>query len=132
MADATAVPGASGCPRRAFLRSGAYGTAGLGAAAFGAVGTLTGCSDEQDDGAEAVHEGSDWQAASSAEDLPVGSTADAEVAGYLLVLHRAADDEVHAFEAVCTHEGCRVEAEQERYYCPVSYTHLTLPTNREV
>ncbi|MDO5492080.1 MAG: Rieske (2Fe-2S) protein [Nesterenkonia sp.] len=53
-----------------------------------------------------------------AEVLAVGASAEVEAGGRRLVLHRSADDRVHAFEAVCTHEGCRVEAEAERFHCP--------------
>lgn len=54
----------------------------------------------------------------TAEDLPVGASGEAEADGRHLLLHRQSEDRVHAFEAVCTHEGCRVEAEDHRFYCP--------------
>ena len=38
-----------------------------------------------------------------------------------------------AYSKICTHVGCPVALyEQQTHHLPVSYTHLTLPTNREV
>lgn len=68
--------------------------------------------------APSTHEGSVWQKLLPAEDLPVGETARAQAGEYELLLYRASQVEVHVFSNVCTHEGCAVDAEEDRFHCP--------------
>lgn len=48
-------------------------------------------------------------------DLPVGSTASAEVGDTPILLSRLSESEVKAFSAICTHQGCAVAGDFE---CP--------------
>jgi cytochrome b6-f complex iron-sulfur subunit len=134
--DASPVPdagpgGGCGCgsSRRAFLERGAL----LGAAGLATVG-LAGCTDElrnQQD-APSHHMGGTPTQALHADELPVGSSASVEVEGRTLLLRREAQDVVHAFSAVCTHQGCTVvpatEDGQDVFACPCHGSHFEVGT----
>lgn len=102
------------CDRRSFFRtSAAAGLAGVSGLA------LTGCQDgEPAEEAALEHEGSEWQSLMPAEDLPVGETGRSQAGEHDLLLYRASDSEVHVFSNVCTHEGCAVDPEEDRFHCP--------------
>ncbi|GAB3189561.1 Rieske (2Fe-2S) protein [Nesterenkonia suensis] len=104
------------CARRAFIRSTAAGTASVAGLSLAACGN--GVEDSGGPGAEPTHAGETWRMVLSADELAVGASAAASVDGQDLLLHRIADDEVHAFSAVCTHQGCTVEAEDTQFPCP--------------
>lgn len=104
------------CNRRSFVRtSAAAGLAGASGLA------LTGCqADEpnEEEDAPPEHEGTDWETLMPADDLPVGETGSAQAGDHDLLLYRASESELHVFSNVCTHEGCAVDPEEDRFYCP--------------
>lgn len=51
-------------------------------------------------------------------DIPVGRTAAVTVGGQDILLARPTEDEVVAFSAICTHQGCRVAAVVDEFDCP--------------
>ena len=83
-----------------------------------------------------------WVRAIAETDLTEGTPVGVDVEGRQVLLHRA-DGEVFALDNVCSHAGgllsrgeiagCTVTCPLHgARFDPVSYTHLTLPTNREV
>ncbi|MDS2171964.1 Rieske (2Fe-2S) protein [Nesterenkonia sp. CL21] len=104
------------CARRAFLRTTAAGAAGVAGLSLAACGNTS--DDGAEPGAEATHAGESWEAVLAAEELPVGTSVAASAGEHELLLHRAGEDEVHAFTSVCTHQGCTVEPEDEQFSCP--------------
>lgn len=53
------------------------------------------------------------------EEVPVGSAASVTTEdGQEVIVSRRTADEVAAFSAVCTHQGCTVRAERSRLHCP--------------
>jgi len=119
------VCGACGPSRRAFLERGAV----LGAAGLATVG-LAGCTDEirSENDAPSHHVGGTPTRAVRAQELPVGTSTSVEVEGRTLLLRRASEDVVHAFSAVCTHQGCTVapatEAGRDVFACPCHGSHF--------
>ncbi|GAA1186600.1 MULTISPECIES: Rieske (2Fe-2S) protein [Nesterenkonia] len=103
------------CARRAFLRSTAAGAVGLTGLSLAACG---GGTEDSESAGEAVHPGDTWESVLAAEELPPGASTSASVGEHDLLLHRSGEEEVHAFTSVCTHQGCTVEAEDERFPCP--------------
>lgn len=104
------------CSRRSFVRTtavaGLAGTSGL---------ALSACQTDalaEEESAPATHEGFTWETLVSAEDLPVGQTGRAQAGEHELLLYRASEEEVHVFSNVCTHEGCAVDAQEDRFHCP--------------
>ncbi|OQO95165.1 Rieske (2Fe-2S) protein [Saccharomonospora piscinae] len=103
--------------RRTVLTTGAA----VAGTAFGAA-ALTACSGEdsspggndQPDGS--VSPGTEL---ASLDDVPVGSATSVTTPdGQEAILSRRAENEVTAFSAVCTHQGCTVVAEQSELRCP--------------
>ncbi|OSM44840.1 hypothetical protein BCY76_000610 [Nesterenkonia sp. PF2B19] len=91
------------CARRAFLRTTAAGAAGVAGLSLAACGNTS--DDGAEPGAEATHAGESWEAVLAAEELPVGTSVAASAGEHELLLHRAGEDEVHAFTSVCTHQA---------------------------
>ena len=127
-----AGPGAGcgcGTSRRAFLERGAV----LGATGLATVG-LAGCTDQIRNRADAPshHVGGTPTQTLPADQLPVGTSASVEVEGRTLLLRREAEDVVHAFSAVCTHQGCTVaavtESGQDVFACPCHGSHFAVDT----
>jgi Rieske Fe-S protein len=105
----------------------------LGAAGLATMG-LAGCTDEirnrQD--APSRHVGGTPTQVVRADEVPVGTSASVEVEGRTLLLRREAEDVVHAFSAVCTHQGCTVapvtEAGEDVFACPCHGSHFAVAT----
>jgi cytochrome b6-f complex iron-sulfur subunit len=129
----TAQPGPGSPParssRRAFLERGAV----LGAAGLATAG-LAGCTDaiRRQDDAPSHHVGGTPTRAVRTDRLPVGTSASVQVEGRTLLLRREAEDVVHAFSAVCTHQGCTVaavtEGGQDVFACPCHGSHFAVDT----
>lgn len=124
-----ACGGGCGTSRRTVLGRGAV----LGAAGLAAMG-LAGCTDEirnQDD-APSHHVGGTPTQVVRTERLPVGTSASVRVEGRTLLLRREAEDLVHAFSAVCTHQGCTVapvtEDGQDVFACPCHGSRFAVDT----
>ncbi len=116
----------SPCARRRFLH-----TSALGAAAGAAV--LSGCgvpesASPSSPAVETPPSDAPWSDVLPAAELPVGTSREASVGEIQLLLHRSEEATVHAFSAVCTHQGCAVAAEQERFACPCHGSLFNLQT----
>lgn len=114
------------CGRRRFLH-----TSALGAAAGAAA--LSGCGSPESESAsspaaETPPSDAPWTDVLPAAELPTGTSREVAVGETQLLLHRSEEATVHAFSAVCTHQGCAVAAEQERYACPCHGSVFNLQT----
>lgn len=111
------------------MSAGAAGLATLGAA---------GCTDQfrEEATAGSHHVGGTPTRAIPAEELPTGSTRSVQLEGRTLLLHRSAEDTVHAFSATCTHEGCAVAPRtrqidgntEDVFACPCHGPHFDVAT----
>ncbi|MFM6981622.1 MAG: Rieske (2Fe-2S) protein [Microbacteriaceae bacterium] len=90
--------------RRALLVSG-------GVVAVGTVAVLAGCSNG------GTPSGSATDAFAQLSDFEVGESRNFTVNGTDLVVTRVSDTEVVAFDAECTHEGCRTGARDGVIFC---------------
>lgn len=110
------------CDRRRFLHASAL-TAGSAA-------LLTACGVEgsAEPAAPSIAEGGSWTEVMPLAELEVGASSTASVGETQLLLHRSDEDTVHAFSAVCTHEGCAVGTEPERFACPCHGSIFNLET----
>lgn len=112
--------GGCGTSRRSFLERGAL----LGAAGVASTVGLTGCTDEirAEDSVPSQPIGGTPARAVPVADLPTGGLTSVTVEGRTLLISRPAEDQVHAFSAVCTHQGCTVaptaENGEEVFACP--------------
>lgn len=100
--------------RRTVLATGAA----VAGAALGA-GALAGCaggSQQGDDQQPPLPKGTRL---ASLDEVPVGSATSVTTSdGREVIVSRRAEDEVAAFSAVCTHQGCAVVAEESQLRCP--------------
>ncbi|WP_313817192.1 Rieske (2Fe-2S) protein [Citricoccus sp.] len=128
--DGGAPCGGCGPSRRSFLERGAL----LGAVGVAGTVGLTACTDEirAEDNAPSHHVGGSPTPAVELADLPVGGMTSVKVEGRTLLISRPAEDEVHAFSAVCTHQGCTVapatENGEEVFACPCHGSHFDVVT----
>src|SRR5690606_16037032 len=108
-------PGAGCRSRRQVLRG-----AGLVAGAVAGGGVLVACAEGtgSDRSADEVSASAAGQAVVALDDVPVGGAVSAEVAGVPVLVTRPTEDEVHAFSAVCTHQGCTVTPGDGVLECP--------------
>ena len=52
-------------------------------------------------------------------ELPVGQgTVVTTDDGVAVAVVRSGEQDVHAFSAICTHQGCTVQAEKQEFHCP--------------
>lgn len=100
------------CDRRRFLHASAL-TAGSAA-------LLTACGGGESAEADGpvLAEGGSWTEVMPLQELAVGASTTASVGQTQLLLHRSHENTVHAFSAICTHEGCAVGTEPDRFACP--------------
>ena len=110
------------CDRRRFLHATALG------AGSAALLTACGVDDSPEAAAPTVAEGGSWTEVMALEELEVGASSTAEVGETQLLLHRSDETTVHAFSAICTHEGCAVGTEPERFACPCHGSIFNLET----
>lgn len=96
--------------RRTFLAAGGLATAAV---------ALTSCSSEPE---QDLFSGGTLTKAIELESLPVGSAVQMIVGSQQLLIFRESQDLVHAYSAVCTHQGCIVGASEndptEPFICP--------------
>jgi cytochrome b6-f complex iron-sulfur subunit len=110
------VPPLTGCCSRRHVLRGAAAVAGTVVGG----GVLAACA-EGTDPAESVD---DVSSAGAGEvvvplaDVPVGGAVSAEVAGVAVLVTQPVEGEVHAFSAVCTHQGCTVVPGDGALECP--------------
>lgn len=90
----------------------------MGAVAGG--GVLAACAEGTDPGRQAdeVSTTAAGQVLVALDDVPVGGAVSREVAGVPVLVTRPAESEVHAFSAVCTHQGCTVTPGDGALECP--------------
>ncbi|WP_205710880.1 ubiquinol-cytochrome c reductase iron-sulfur subunit [Isoptericola sp. BMS4] len=117
--------GACAAPsRRQVLRG-----AGAAAGAVAGAGLLAACTEGRqepgDAAASAEAEGSGTVVVALA-DVPVGGAVAATVGGQDVLVTRTAEDEVHAFSAVCTHAGCTVAPGEGELVCPCHQSRYAL------
>lgn len=110
------------CDRRRFLRASAL-TAGSAA-----LLSACGAGEAADPAAPSVAEGGTWTEVMALAELQVGASSSAEVGETQLLLHRSDETTVHAFSAVCPHQGCAVGTEPERFACPCHGSIFNLET----
>jgi cytochrome b6-f complex iron-sulfur subunit len=92
--------------------------------AAGSVGALTACSPFQDftgaQGASPAPVATDGTPTrvGKLSDVPVGGSASGEAGGQKILVHRPDETTVLAYSAVCTHQGCAVNATDSEFACP--------------
>lgn len=122
--------GTSGTSRRSFLERGAL----IGAVGVAGTVGLTGCTDDirSEDSAPSHHVGGTPTQAVPLADLPAGGMTTVQVEGRTLLISRPGQDQVHAFSAVCTHQGCTVAPNRENgedvFSCPCHGSHFDVTT----
>lgn len=120
----------SGPSRRAFLERGAL----LGAVGVAGTVGLTACTDDirAEDNAPSHHVGGTPTQAVQLAELPTGGLTTVQVEGRTLLISRPGESEVHAFSAVCTHQGCtvapNVENGEDVFSCPCHGSHFDTAT----
>lgn len=82
--------------RRSFLAAGGMATAAV---------TLGACASSPD---QDTFSGGTFTQAITLEELPPGASLQLAVGASQVLIHRETDDTLHAFSAVCTHQGCIV------------------------
>lgn len=96
--------------RRTFLAAGGFATA---------AATLAACASEPE---REDFSGGEMTPALAIEDLPVGESVQMAVGANQLLIYREDEQVVHAYSAVCTHEGCIVGVGEnepsEPFVCP--------------
>lgn len=103
------------CSRRQLLR-GAGAVAGVAVAG----GVLAACSE----GTDPAQSAGDAASAGAGEaivalaDVPVGGAVSAEAGGVPVLVTQPTEGEVHAFSAICTHQGCTVTPGDGVLECP--------------
>ncbi|MGM7667461.1 ubiquinol-cytochrome c reductase iron-sulfur subunit [Microbacterium sp. A93] len=122
--------GTSGPSRRSFLERGAL----IGAVGVASTLGLTACTSDirDEDNAPSHHLGGTPTEAVRVADLPTGGMTSVRLQGRTLLISRPAEDEVHAFSAVCTHQGCTVAPTEENgedvFACPCHGSHFDVTT----
>jgi len=103
------------CTRRQVLRGASVAVGGL---AVG--GALAACSEGTDPEASVddVATSGAGEVVVALADVPVGGAVSAEVAGVAVLVTQPSEGEVHAFSAVCTHQGCTVTPGDGVLECP--------------
>lgn len=128
--DGDAPCGGCGTTRRTFLERGAL----IGAVGVASTVGLTACTDEirSEDNAPSHHVGGTPTQAVQLTALPTGGMTTVQVEGRTLLISRPDQDEVHAFSAVCTHQGCTVapatENGEDVFSCPCHGSHFDVTT----
>lgn len=103
------------CTRRQVLRG-----ASVAAGGFAVGAALVACSEGTDpsQGADDVATTGAGESVVALADVPVGGAVSAEISGVPVLVTRPAQDEVHVFSAVCTHQGCTVTPGDGVLECP--------------
>jgi Rieske Fe-S protein len=111
--------------RRAAIIAGGVTVMGAGALVLAACSTsatpaagsggTSGTGDQTGDGKKKIPAGT---TVATLADIPVGGTAAATVAGQAVLLAQPMAGEVVCFSAVCTHQGCVVNAAAKEFDCP--------------
>jgi Rieske Fe-S protein len=112
-----------GATRRQVLRG-----AGVAAGTVAGAAVLAACSEGNDPGepADAVSSAGAGTVVIALADVPVGGAAAAEVAGQPVLVTQPVEGEVHAFSAICTHEGCQVVPGEGELECPCHLSRFAL------
>lgn len=110
------------CDRRRFLHASAL-TAGSAA-----LLTACGVDGTPESATPTLAAGGTWTEVMPLDELEVGASSTAEVGETQLLLHRSDESTIHAFSAVCTHQGCAVGTEPERFACPCHGSIFNLET----
>ncbi|MGH3094386.1 MAG: Rieske (2Fe-2S) protein [Streptosporangiales bacterium] len=98
----------------------ALASAGTGAIGVGAV-ALAGCGAKGDDGSGAAQRSArsdSGHVLAKVADIPVGGSLAASLDGKPVVLAQPKPGHVVCFSAICTHQGCTVNARGEQLHCP--------------
>lgn len=98
--------------RRAALSLGGATVLGVGAVA------LTACSTGGGNAAGSGPQFAKDTPVASLSDIPVGGTLSATVDGKPLLLAQPTEGKVVCFSAICTHQGCTVDAAAKDFECP--------------
>ncbi|SKC79618.1 Rieske (2Fe-2S) protein [Krasilnikoviella flava] len=115
---------ACGPTRRQLLR----GT-GAAAGALAGVGALAACSGQTPSPQEAAESVSSAEAGTvvvALADVPVGGAVAAKIGGQDVLVTQPTEGEVHAFSAICTHEGCAVTPGEGELVCPCHQSRYAL------
>jgi Rieske Fe-S protein len=100
--------------------------AGAGLLALAACSSGSGGTSSGGNGTDVlVPPGTDLAAAA---DVPIGGAVSVTVDGVQLVLTQPVDGEIHAFSAVCTHQGCPVSPDDGELVCPCHGSRFDLET----
>ena len=103
-----------------------------GAAATAAV-ALTACTSDPD---QETFSGGTLTKALALEDLAPGSSAQMAVGANQVLIYRERAEVVHAYSAVCTHQGCIVGANDDgaspSFVCPCHASHFEKLTGKAV
>lgn len=95
--------------RRSFLAAGGVATTIL---------TFSGCASEPE---QELFTGGELTRAVELAQLPPGDSVQLAVGAHQVLIHRESNDTIHAFSAVCTHQGCIVGVNNDvnaPFVCP--------------
>lgn len=113
-----------GATRRTFL---------AGAAAVAGVGVLAACGPGQSPPRTTPSPARDDGALAAVSDVPVGgSVLVTDAAGAKILVAQPEEGTVVAFSAICTHMGCTVVPDGERFHCPCHGSVYDLATGDNV
>ena len=101
--------------RRAVISLGGATVLGAGAVTLAACSTGGAGSTAQAAAGPTLTKGT---TVTSLADIPVGGTASATVEGKPLLLAQPSEGKVVCFSAICTHQGCTVDAAAKDFECP--------------
>lgn len=110
--------------RRSFLVAGGVATAAV---------SLAACATEPE---QEHFSGGEMTPALALDELPVGESVQMAVGANQMLIFRESDQTVHAYSAVCTHEGCIVgvggNAANEPFVCPCHASNYDKPTGEPI
>lgn len=104
----------------------------LAAGAATAAVTFAACSSEPE---QEISSSGQLNEAVKLEELPPGSSVQTAVGGHQILIHRQSEQTVHAYSAVCSHQGCIVGATDdasEVFICPCHSSNFDKHTGEAV
>ncbi|MFC7876788.1 ubiquinol-cytochrome c reductase iron-sulfur subunit [Isoptericola sp. NPDC057391] len=122
--EATDVRCACGPTRRQLLRG--TGAAAGALAGAGVVAACSGQTPSPQEAAESVSAAEPGTVVVALADVPVGGAVAAKVGGQDVLVTQPTEGEVHAFSAICTHEGCAVTPGDGELLCPCHQSRYAL------
>jgi cytochrome b6-f complex iron-sulfur subunit len=110
--------------RRDLLRG--AGTAAGAVAGVSVLGACSGGSPEAEENASALASATPGTVVIAVADVPVGGAASATIDGQPVLVTQPTEGELHAFSAICTHQGCDVAPGDGELRCPCHQSRYSL------